>query len=355
MPFVSVAQAFDYDAAYGDLITVDTLIPAAEKLVHTIECVGKLSAKSGGQGKVVVIGYSLGGLVSRLALNQVPTTKRAWKYVSQVITIGTPHKGLTDPFTQIYVDNLPKFSGDIDAVAIGGAVTKIEHHNNGNTKITKVKGDGLVSAKSATTGYVKSGNGLHWTYTYECDQEFDQGQQPPVVGCQHDRLIQDTSNGIAYYVARSIFERLDSGAKTTEPRSYKAGNLTITMDDNWTGDDYGASGVGMDVFAMEHMTNTSVLVYYYGLDCMRQADNSCLPLDPIPSDSSDAPKLKVGGETPSRSVRYPIDGYPNRSWGYLWCFTVSKVCVEYARGGDNKNLKLSPEFKELMANARWAK
>lgn len=367
LPFVTVAQAFNYDADLG-LVTADTLIPAAEKLAYTIECVGKLSKKSGGDGKVVVVGYSLGGLVSRLALNQVPTTKRAWKYVSQAITIGTPHKGLIDPLTQIYVDNLPKFPGDIDVVAVGGAVTKIEHRNNGNTKVTKAKGDGLVSVKSATTGYVKSGGGSHWTYTYECDQEFNQGQPPPTVGCQHGRLIQDPTNGLPQMVGNAMRSQLQPINTNTPPAVYTVGNLTLTMSQPWEDHDYGALGLGMDMYAtditnMAPCTNcedadpvpmipASVIVFYQEAGCL-SGFAECMPnyLDVHGA----APNLKVGGKRPDYSAKFQMSGYPNKTWGYIWCFDKERVCVQYDRGVHDKTFKPSEALKQLIAEAKWAK
>ena len=92
LPYVSVAQAFDYDAEVIDLINVETLYPAAEKLAATIHCASMISKKNGGQGKVIVIGYSLGGLVTRLALSYEAADKngvahKVSKMVSQVVTI----------------------------------------------------------------------------------------------------------------------------------------------------------------------------------------------------------------------------------------------------------------------------
>ena len=209
LPFVSVAQAFSYDAQVIDLINVETLYPAAEKLAATIHCASMISKKNGGQGKVIVIGYSLGGLVTRLALSYEAADKngvahKVSKMVSQVVTIGTPHRGLKDPATKELVKVLPKFPGNVDVLAIAGDVTQVQVRDGVTEKVKKLNGDGMVPTNSAITGHSKSGTARRMTYVYECRQVYAKGQTPPTVGCEHGQLIKTPSNGLSLMVADII-------------------------------------------------------------------------------------------------------------------------------------------------------
>lgn len=87
---VYVARAFDYEADHAQWVTHPNIGP---KLAETIDCLAQASKKSGGRGKVIAIGHSMGGLAIRFAANQVVKGRRVADELGLVITLGTPHLG----------------------------------------------------------------------------------------------------------------------------------------------------------------------------------------------------------------------------------------------------------------------
>lgn len=75
---------FNY-ASYNQQWVTDSNI--GPKLADTISCLAQLSRDGGGNGKVIVLAHSMGGLATRYAAESVGND------IGLVITIGTPHHG----------------------------------------------------------------------------------------------------------------------------------------------------------------------------------------------------------------------------------------------------------------------
>lgn len=89
-PSVTTFQ-FDYEKQNTRWVQDPRIAPALADLVL---CLGRNSELSGGPGKVVLVGHSMGGLAIRCALQESCSEVGGVEaYVAQVITIGTPTHG----------------------------------------------------------------------------------------------------------------------------------------------------------------------------------------------------------------------------------------------------------------------
>ena len=371
LPYVSVAQAFDYDAEVIDLITPETIHPAAEKLAATIHCASTISKRSGGQGKVIVVGHSLGGLVTRLALSYNATDKNGKSrkvsgMVSQVVTIGTPHRGLGDAATRSAIAAIvPKFPANVNVLAIAGDVTEVETRNGVVVKAKHLKGDGLVPVNSATNGHSKQGTAERESYVYECQREYPKGATPPAVDCHHDWQIKLPSHGIRGMVVSKINVRAQAN-RYGERGEYTIGNLIVSPDDRWGNAGDSINGPGMD-FGANDLTNGAKCtnceerpkptvypsIYISHMTHCLKSVQECAAGDLEVLGA--APNIRVGGKKPDVALKLRWSDHPAGDYGYMWCFSSTRVCIDYRRSTPGKNLKISDAFRDLMANAKWAK
>ncbi len=85
-------EAFDYGARNTSWVTHDQIGPT---LREQLICLADASQASGGAGRVVVVGHSMGGLATRYALSNDRGDGRGVldDEIALVATIGTPHEG----------------------------------------------------------------------------------------------------------------------------------------------------------------------------------------------------------------------------------------------------------------------
>ena len=85
-------EPFDYGAYSTSWVTHEQIGP---KLRERLLCLADASMASGGLGRVVVVGHSMGGLATRHALSTDPGDGRGQlvEEIALVATIGTPHEG----------------------------------------------------------------------------------------------------------------------------------------------------------------------------------------------------------------------------------------------------------------------
>lgn len=81
---------FDYQAVNNEWVTHEDIGP---KLARYIDCLAQASLEGGGNGKVIVLAHSMGGLATRYAVNETVDDRLVADEVGLVITIGTPHWG----------------------------------------------------------------------------------------------------------------------------------------------------------------------------------------------------------------------------------------------------------------------
>lgn len=191
---------FNYKSTNDDWVTSgDT----AQRLAKTIVCLSRLY-----DGKrVVIVAHSMGGLLTRAALDWAAYGTFAKKVTGHVVTIGTPHTGapisafgsdlLTSRCNLAFVwwgqdayDNcaivigdyapaamatgskqlaaLPKIPSGITVKAIAGEVKKLSCALWGCSVAYSTNGDLVVPVKSATAEYTTTGKGDGKT-VFECE------------------------------------------------------------------------------------------------------------------------------------------------------------------------------------------
>lgn len=382
IPGVAVAHLFSYNT-YAWVDSQDS----GPKLAKTIDCVSRLSLQNGGRGKVIVVGYSMGGLVAREALSHRSTdSQRAIAdEVGQVITIGTPHIGTTLPlFGQLVpvplwgafttgspeLSRLPHFPSQTTVHTIAGDVIRV-YLDRWGREVNREQpfDDTLVTTLSAHAEYTIDVNKGGGQKTITCEKKyralpfFNQYISYRDVPCEHERLTQDAGNGVREDTADAIRKYVASLAAPA-PVSLTIGGLTTTYDARWKDVSYGASGPGQDGSATDTTngapctnctTTPNPTVYAFAqignyaswctgslLSC---AVGSSMTAGP-------APPVTIGGRTPDYSARYFDSGYMGTS--LVWCFEDQKVCVHYRRAVDTPQLQPSQALLDVFNTATWS-
>lgn len=261
---VAIATPFDYESANDDWVTTgDT----AQRLAKTIVCLSRLY----GGKRVVVVAHSMGGLLTRAALDWAAYGTFAKKVTGHVITIGTPHTGapigafgndlLTSNCNQAFVwwgreayENcaivigdyapaamatgskqlaaLPQIPSGITVKAIAGEVKKLSCAIWGCSVAYSTNGDLVVPVKSATAEYTTTGKGDGKT-VFGCEDPIAllQLSHP---WCEHNGMLK--SPRVQSEVKQSIQDYLAAEkvqhAKPTG-RSYAVYGMTLQLDPVW--------------------------------------------------------------------------------------------------------------------------
>jgi pimeloyl-ACP methyl ester carboxylesterase len=374
---VKVIQAFNYDD--GKWVTDPGNGPQLAKI---IDCASQLSANNHGKGKVIVVGYSMGGLMAREALSHTAADGLSIaSKVGQVITIATPHRGvawtLPPPYQQFNAGSpelnaLPDFPEGPIVHAIAADVTKIFYTSNGRTEVRREQphDDTLVAVDSALAEYSVNATRGGASKIIYCDKKYrlygwytaEQG----AATCQHDQLLKnstvqsDTVSTIKLYLTW-----LNTPAPTSV--TLTVGGLTTTYDGRWTHAEYGASGPGLDLSADDTtnatactncsdtpppMVNAFIQVFdmsWCTNDTYIRCATGASYGQPV---VGDAPAVTVGGLIPSSSARY-AEGNPDGT-SLAWCFQDKKICITYRRSSNGPLLQPSQALLDVFANAVWA-
>lgn len=155
-PRLYVAANFEFRAKY---LTVypnlrklrdgyNSLYDSADRLARTTNCVSAVSKQNGGTGKVIVAGYSLGGLLTHLALkpSEVPYSgdmPDVTKKVGLVITVADAWRSY--PFVKA-----PEFDKSIPVLAMAGNVIRQRNTTKGLV-YNDTQSDDWVKLSHATT------------------------------------------------------------------------------------------------------------------------------------------------------------------------------------------------------------
>lgn len=214
---VKQVDAFDYKA-YNTKWVTDRHIGQA--LAAQINCLAKASKEAGGNGKVIVVAHSMGGLALREALNQRATVHTSPSKIALAIMIGTPHLGtpvanwckpgvcstvlpaasaMRPGSPQLRA--LPRMPSTVPLRVIVGRITNSKGVGNN---------DGIVPVKSASDEY---------TTKYAGDGSFEQTcllvritQKP---SCHHENLLKDA--GVQARVIQALNEYVKSLPKPVTP------------------------------------------------------------------------------------------------------------------------------------------
>lgn len=385
IPGVAVAHLFSYNT-YNWVDDPGSGL----KLAKTIDCISQLSERSGGKGKVIVVGYSMGGLVARDALSHRSSDgqRAIADEVGQVVTIGTPHIGTNLPvFGQLVpvplwgafttgspeLSRLPHFPSQTVVRTIAGDVEKVFVDRQGReVKRERPYDDTLVTTLSAHAEYTIDVNKGGGQKTINCEKPylalfFNQSISLGDASCEHTQLTNNSTNGVRTDTIAAI-KKYVAWLNTPPPAaSLTIGSLTTTYDDRWTDVYYGASGVGMDGSATDttngvpcnNCTTTPnptvyafVQIDYTGRWCTRPTMLECAT-SYSPMVLGPAPAVTIGGRTPDTSARYQESGgYTGSS--LVWCFEDEKVCVHYRRGTNSPLLEPSAALLHMFSTATWA-
>ncbi len=375
LPGVSVVQAFSYDASVWNLNSHwvnDKNI--GQKLVKTIDCVSQLSLKNGGKGKVIVVGYSLGGLVTRYALSQRSTDgqRAIADEVGQVVLIAVPNQGTIAAPSSLKNDDinkLPHFPTKTVVHAIAGDVTRAYYDSKGHeTSRETPQDDTLVAVSSAVSERsFNSANG-GGVRVIQCEKAyrawtFGWGYSESTASCEHGQMIQNAGNGVRQDTTDAITRYVTSLEKKT--RVLTVHSLTLTYDlAAWPDAGYGLTGADYDMRATDMTIGTPcancsdtppptinpyIDAIYYGGNCADTVEVCAIgsSFDVIGA----APFTTVGGKIPDFSAKYMEGGTygPN----LVWCFSAEKICIRYqwAAGAE---LSPSLALRELFNGAVWS-
>lgn len=197
------------------------------RLAKVIDCYAYTSNQRGGPGRVILIGYSMGGLVIRDAISRTSSDglREIQSLVAQVITIGTPHEGVVSsagrllPKTQAAnfapgsqeLEHLSSVPSGIPSYAIAGNVIRVyQDSRRVEVKREHPYDDTLVGVLSATAEYNDLPGGGKKIISCEKryreqrwgSQKFYRSTNTP--SCEHGELIRNTSSGVRSEVVGAI-------------------------------------------------------------------------------------------------------------------------------------------------------
>lgn len=368
-PGVAVVHRFKYNT--NNWVTHSGSGP---KLAKTIDCVSRMSVAHGGQGKVVLVGYSMGGLVAREALSKQSTDgqRAIADQVGQVVTIGTPHTGIIYPFAGAWSYNstemqaLPQFPEQTVVHTIAGDVTQVRTNLWGNETRTRPFNDTLVSTFSAHHGWTLDSEVGGGFKDITCEKRYNWLGVSQNAPCEHGQLIAWENNGVREDTIDAITKYVASLTPPQGDTTLTVGGLTFTYDERWEGVAYGASGPGWDSLATDttnaatctNCTTTpppqvraTVMVINMDDFWCTGTTVSCLTGTEWPVIGT-APDVTIGGRTPDHAVRFIRGQYQGTALG--WCFEAEKVCVEYDRAVDTPQLEVSDALLDIFSTATWS-
>jgi len=366
IPGVAVAHSFGYNT--WNWVTNPNSGP---KLAKTIDCISQLSTHNGGKGKVIVVAYSMGGLVTREALSHLSSDgqRNIKDEVGQVITIATPHEGIvnganpTPIFTWFNAGSpelnaLPRFPSETIVHTIAGDVTNVTtDFITAQTTREHLNTDTLVPVSSAQNGYTSDDSKGGGTKTVTCNKYygkiFGYTYSNGSAVCEHGQMISQSSNGVQPDTIATIKKYVTwLNTPPVTQNSYTAGTVTVTFDDRWAYAGYGASGPNEDIIGDDG--NGALLIMNMASWCNDgRTMMECLTQDEWTHNQvGPAPEITVGGRTPDSSVRF-IQGNGTNGNRLFWCFEAEKVCIDYGTGAD-VYIEPSAALLDVLHSATWS-
>lgn len=355
---VAVAHQFEYDTISWWTGFSD----AGSKLAKTIDCAARISESNGGYGKVIVVGYSQGGLVARQAASMQSTDgqRSIADQIGQVVTIGTPHN----------LGNAPAFPSQLIVHTIAGDVTKVYRDIQGNELRSNPQNSDLMVdvsvANSASTSNEATGGGQS---TFACEKTYvkrpgwpnwfpdiDLAYTTSAAPCEHGQLITNTQNGVREDTALAIGRYVDLVTQVPSGTPLTIGSLTTYYDDeNWIAD-YGAAGGGEngDILAVDKSipVEPDDYMYYRKLFMVHGAAWGCNNTDCFSEHrtiTGSASQITVGGRTSDSAVTYQ----QGTRRGIVWCFSEEYICIEYGQISPTQ-IYPSQALLELFETATWS-
>ena len=371
----AVVQPFDYESANDDWVTDgDT----AQRLAKTIVCLSRLY----GGKDVIVIAHSMGGLLTRAALDWAAYGTFAKKVTGHVVTIGTPHTGapiaafgndvLTDNCNEAFVwwgqeayENcatvigdyapaamatgsrelaaLPRFPADITVKAIAGEVRRQVCALWGCSRPKSTGGDLIVPVESATAEYTTTSKGDGKT-VFACEDRLAI-LKLSYPWCEHSEMLK--SSKVQDEVRASIKAYLAAASKEQGlAKTIRVGGLVITGHSTWKALD----DTIIDTSTCELTSEgdfwkrcARVTVEPGGSD--RRAVWDMLCADALLSTT----KSTVGGKAATLYKYGRCDAYESPGTAYLW-HVADGPAIEYHLSVDSKPMA---GIEPALAAATW--
>ncbi len=376
---VSVAHSFQYSSGFW----VDHK-DNGPKLAKVIDCIAQTSWKNGGKGKVIVIGYSMGGLVARDAIGRrsADNLRAIADEVGQVITIGTPHTGTTLPLATGFLlktllgaftpgspelTQLPHFPSQVAVHTIAGDVVRVYQDKNGKEiRRDQPHDDTLVTIGSATAEYSIGDAGGERIIV--CEKYYRQQgaawlnrfkESHGMASCEHQNLIKDAGNGVRDDVVATIKKYLAPAPKGM--KDLVVAPVTFHLDQQWWSNigsgthANGTDGIASDLMSgmpcsgcgQSTMYATMYAINYSSYCSGTLTECSIYPQEVVGS----MPAHSVGGKIPDIALRYADREYGGT--GLMWCVTEMQVCVFYRHPWGIQTLLISTGFYEALRDATW--
>jgi len=343
-----------------------SLARTSVELANSIDCAAQQSLRSGGRGKVIVIGSSQGAALTHAAASQRSFDgARAIKdELGFVITVGDAWK---IPLFAPWSDK--PFPTTFRSRAIGGNIIKVQRVNGRILRTQDTRSDGLISIQNALgsgsrTSTAGAGRAKLSCIEYYSDRFFWRrtGAEAP---CRHANLLNygpvrvDVENALRRYAASLPPLPQQSTTLTVGP-------LTMAYpESNWRDAQYGASGPGEDSAADDRTNsapctncdetpppNVSAFVQVFNMKSWCTGASTILECAVGDREIvGAAPEVLVGGKSPDSSARYVEGSSPGT--GLMWCFSAEQVCVTYRRATESPQLEPSQALRDLLSSATW--
>lgn len=261
-----VVEPFDYsNEAADEWIDHPNVGP---KFAQQIDCLARSSKKSGGNGKVIIVAHSMGGLVTRYAAGLQVGGREVHRSIGLLITMGTPHKGSIVPnYARFADDNLARVFGGVNgkrlvadspelsrlkaldkSIPVRALVGNIAYTSLYNPAFTldfiTIKewsgNDGIVPVESAldvyTDKYDYDGKAI-----YRCETD-DKNKRPyhvpPEASCAHTSMAasakfqQDVKDSIEIYIDSHPMEFAD-GLAGDDTKIVKIGRVKLQVPESY--------------------------------------------------------------------------------------------------------------------------
>lgn len=224
---------FDYRQVHNEWVTHEDIGP---KLARYIDCLAQASLDGGGNGKVILLAHSMGGLAARYAMSQEIDGRLVADAVDLVIPIATPHLGsdmaklcewlrlmpqchgsaplAMKPGSE-ELASLPQFPDSVPVQAIAGDVTIHDKLFNADYTLD-LNSDVVVGTDSASAVYGEPA--VDNADVFECDGQFSRFLDVVMgveASCEHTAMlstsyVQDSVVSIIEaYLASQMVEKID--------------------------------------------------------------------------------------------------------------------------------------------------
>jgi|GEM_PF-1135780 hypothetical protein len=339
---VAVATEFQYDVTSGiDVNFTDHFRP----LANAIDCLSRTSVSNGGQGKVIVVGYSEGSAIAHgaSALSTTDDTRYVSDEIGLAVTVADARS--------VYSTDSPDFGYQTSVFTVAGDVTNNVVDAWGDvTSSTDTQSDGYIQVNDAISGHTsdsaRGGGSTVVTCTHSFNSVGDPVESLSDHSCDHGSLLSNDDSKAAAVGAVGAYRSALSASLATSG-SIEAGPLSMPLVEDWTaGGPSSWSGVTTS-WQTNFENNFHSCTYdapedrcYEGVSISYNPDytnaSACI------GDGSSYTTITIDGVTSTCSIR----GY-----SYIfWYFDSKKIRIRYDLAATDGP---SSSVMSLISSATW--